>query len=259
MAGVPDEVPLHDQIHFLKNVVIPSFGNPPPFQVETTRADWMRNQAKQYEHEERLMLLLGNVLDTKQEAIRFLEILTRPQQTGKSRIFYEKHHILIDLISLDNLEVLTGAVVAGLRQFYGSPLVQSSGTNSRGDEAKLSENRQLSANFAGSGDHVVETTYPSFALSTRQLNRIEQHKYFEAIKKGVKDRYGENRYAIQKSRHKMYIRDGSQKIFACSINDHSMRCAYLDMLSLDFNVDNFIATASKSAEEYFTTISPEHL
>ena len=149
--------------------------------------------------------------------------------------------------------------MAGLRQFYGSPLVQSTGTNSRGDEAKLSENRQLPANFTYASDHIVEITYPSSALSTGQLNRIEQHKYFYAIKKGVKDRHGENRYAIQKSRHKMDIFDGFQRVFTCAINNHSMRCAYLDMLSLDFDVETFIATASKSADEYFTTISPEHL
>lgn len=155
--------------------------------------------------------------------------------------------------------VITESVAATLRQIQGSPLVQSTGTNSRGDEAKLSENRQLPANFTYAGDHVVETSYPDYNLSTRQINRIEQYKYYEAIKKGVKERHGENRYAIQKSRHKMYIRDGPQKIFSCAINNHSMRCAYLDMLSLDFDVESFIATAVKSADEYFSTISPEHL
>jgi hypothetical protein len=57
--------------------------------------------------------------------------------------------ILIDLISIDNLEAITGAVVAAMTQFYGSPLVQSTGTHSGGDEAKRS---QLPANFTNAGD-----------------------------------------------------------------------------------------------------------
>lgn len=151
-------------------------------------------------------------------------------------------------------------LVTALKQFQGSPLVQSTGTNSRGDEVKLSENRQLPANFTYAGDQVAETTYPDYELSARQINRIEKYKYYDAIKNGVKERYGENRYAVQKSRHKMFIRDGQQRIFSCAINNHSIRCAYLDMLSLDFDVESFIATvASKSADEYLLTISPEHL
>jgi len=128
--------------------------------------------------------------------------------------------------------VLSEAVVIGLRQFYGSPLVRSTGTNSRDVEAKLSDNRQLPANFTYTGHHVESTQYPIYNLNPRQLNRTESFKYFEAIKVGIRGRWGEARYAVQKSRHRMFIVDGQQRVFSCGLGDHSLRCAYLELLSM---------------------------
>jgi hypothetical protein len=151
-------------------------------------------------------------------------------------------------------------VVTGLRQFYGSPLVRSTGTHSRDDEAKLGENRQLPANFTYVAPHVEVTDYPTYPLSERQLNRVEQHKYYSAIKEGIQTRWGNDRYAVQKSRHRMFIIDGQQRVFSCNIRSHTMRCAYLELLSLNFDVVSFLAQAGgKTVQQYQAMISPDHL
>jgi hypothetical protein len=128
MAGVPDEVPLHVQIHFLKNVVL-SFGLDPP-----ARSEWLGKRAAQYgEHLEDLMLL-ANVHDTYEKAIGFLEILTRPQQTSKSRTFSCHNFIFFSLlISFTSPPSPTRSIpyllISFLILFYSSPNYSSTTTS----------------------------------------------------------------------------------------------------------------------------------
>ena len=143
-----------------------------------------------------------------------------------------------------------------------SPLVRTTGTNSRSDEVILSRNRLVPANFAYVHGDVATTYFPEYELSERQQERVTQHKYFNAIKNGIKERYGGNRYAVQKSIHRMFIRDGMSAIFSCVFMTHDVRCVYLEMLSVDFDVDRFmqvVGSPVKTAEQYQTMPSPDHL
>jgi hypothetical protein len=85
------EVSLDLMINFLEFVVIPSFGQPPPF-TEGTRSEWMEMSSKDYEQGRILLRVLANVLDTKEEANNKLNKLQtrqseerqQQQQTSKS-------------------------------------------------------------------------------------------------------------------------------------------------------------------------------
>jgi hypothetical protein len=156
--------------------------------------------------------------------------------------------------------MVSEAVVSEMRKFNGSPLVRSTGTNSRDDEIALSSNRHLPANFILSEPTVACTNYELYNLTQRQRERTDSFKYYQAMQSKVRERYGEHRYAIHKSRNHMIIKDGNTLIFKCSIKDHSMRCAYLELLSLDFDVSQFITGEARKPPAYFqTTVSPEHI
>jgi hypothetical protein len=161
---------------------------------------------------------------------------------------------------VDWATVVSEAVTTALKQHFGSPLVQSTGTHSRDDEAKLGGARHLPANFTFSGHDVVATEYPSYDLTARQLNRTEQFKYFTALKQGVRDRFGENRYAVTKSRRHMFITDGTRRVFKCSLANHHLRCAYLELLGLDFDISAFLGEiGQKSGDEYHAMKSPDFI
>lgn len=140
-----------------------------------------------------------------------------------------------------------------------SPPIKSSGTQT--PVAGVVDNRHLPANFQQQDNSIIPTSYWSYTLTLRQTSRIDQRKYFNEIKRRIKDRYGHNRYKVIKSRSRelMIIKDGDREIFACSINNHAIRCAYLEIYSVDFNIEAFLSIAGNWSERTQAISSPEHL
>lgn len=57
--------------------------------------------------------------------------------------------------AVDLATAVIEAVVQGLREYYGSPVIRSVGTHTRDDEAKLGENSQIPAKFTFSGHNII--------------------------------------------------------------------------------------------------------
>lgn len=125
-----------------------------------------------------------------------------------------------------------------------SPLVLTTGTQSP-VEGGVVDNPHLPANFTANTSHIQVTDYPACELSARQTDKFAQKKYFNEIKRGIQDQYGTNRYVVQKSLHRMFIKDGQREIYSCYLNDHSIRCAYLELFSVDYSIDNFLRIAGQ--------------
>jgi hypothetical protein len=140
-----------------------------------------------------------------------------------------------------------------------SPLVRTTGTNSRDDDV-IAHNRVLPANFHYISEQCEVTTYQEYELTQRQISRLEEDKYYYAIKVGVRAFHGTNRYAVHKSQHRMFIKDGSKMVFSCLLRSHNMRCAYLEMMSVQFDVNKFLAIVhDPSPESNKNARTPEYI
>jgi hypothetical protein len=136
-------------------------------------------------------------------------------------------------------------------------LVRTTGTQTpvRGEV----DNRHLPANFTSQTNHVENTNYPAYDLTVEQVARIDQHKYYNAIKNNITEKYGTYRYAVNKSKHRLFIKDGNTELFACRLADHSIRCAYLELSSVDFNIIDFLQIAGKWSDSVCIIETPDHM
>jgi hypothetical protein len=83
------EVSLDLMIDFLERIVIPSFGQPPPFAEGIERSEWMKMKSQNYAQGPILMEVLANVLETEEEANERLDSLQTRQRSQEIQLLLQ--------------------------------------------------------------------------------------------------------------------------------------------------------------------------
>ncbi len=96
-----------------------------------------------------------------------------------------------------------------------------------------------SLNF-GLVDMIEETVYGNYTLNLSQLNKQQQHKYFNQIKYHVGKNNDMRKYGINKTKKHIRIKDGKEVLFICSSLGVAPRNLLLELCGSDYDIPKWL-------------------